>query len=158
MESFLKNELLPLLEDEGIEVLELQETGRSGRPVFRIIVDRRHQEISIEDCVYLTRKLQRHLNTHTLVAGDWRLEISSPGVGYPLSKPWQFRKNQGRLLRILLPGENGPREVSGRLVGVEEEGIDIESAGDRRHFAYGDMLSARVLPEIGAFPKENRTR
>lgn len=158
MESFLKNEFLPLLEEEGVEVLEFQQASRSGRQIFRIVVDRRHQELSIEDCVALTRKLQNHLNTHALVAGDWRLEVSSPGIGYPLSKPWQFRKNQGRLFRILLPGENGPRELSGRLVKVEEEGIDIETGGNRRHVAHGEMLNARVVPEIGAFPKEKRTK
>jgi ribosome maturation factor RimP len=158
MESFLRQEFLPLLEEEGVEVLDIQETGHSGRMIFRIIVDRRDQELSIDDCVLLTKKLKSHLNTHALVGGDWRLEISSPGIGYPLSKPWQFRKNRGRLLRITLPGEKGPRDIHARLLAVQDEGIDVEMAGDREHFAYSEMLSARVLPEIGVFPKENRRR
>jgi ribosome maturation factor RimP len=158
LDGFLEKELLPLLVEEGVEVLELRETGRAGRPVFRVIVDRRDQEISIEDCAYLTRKLRKYLTDNAQVAGDWRLEVSSPGIGYPLRQVWQFRKNRGRLLKVTIPGDEGPREISGRLAAAEEEGFDIETDDGRRHFAHGDVLSARVLPEIRSFPRESKRR
>lgn len=158
MNSFLEKELLPLLMEEGVEVLELRETGRAGRPVFRVIVDRRDQEISIDDCAYLTRKLRNYLREHAQGAGDWRLEVSSPGIGYPLRQMWQFRKNRGRLLKVTIPGEHGPLEIDGRLAATEEEGFDIETTDGRRHFAHGDILSARVLPEIRSFPRESKKK
>ncbi len=158
IDSFLEKELLPLLEEEGVEVLELTDKGHAGRSLFHIVVDRRDQEISIDDCAFLNRKLQRHLNNHSLLAGDWRLEVTSPGIGYPLSQQWQFRKNAGRLLKITLPDEKEPRELSGRLVNIQEEGIELETAKGREHVAYEDVLSACVLPEIRSFPRENKKR
>ncbi len=158
IDSFLEKELLPLLEEEGVEVLELTDKGHAGRSLFHIVVDRRDQEISIDDCAFLNRKLQRHLNSHSLLAGDWRLEVTSPGIGYPLSRQWQFRKNTGRLLKITLPDEKEPRELSGRLVDTQEEGIELETAKGREHIAYEDVLSACVLPEIRSFPRENKKR
>lgn len=158
IDSFLEKELLPLLEEEGVEVLELQDKGHAGRSRFYIVVDRRDQEISIDDCAFLSRKLQHHLNNHPSLAGDWRLEVTSPGIGYPLSQQWQFRKNTGRLLKIMLPDEKGPRELSGRLVETQEEGIELETATGREHVAYKNVLSARVLPEIKSFPRESKKR
>jgi len=155
---FLEKEFLPLLEEEGVEVLEFLETGWKSRPTFRIVVDRRDQELSIDDCVLLTRKLQRHLNEHTLAAGDWRLEVSSPGIGYPLQRPWQFRKNQGRLVKIAFLGETGPREVTGRLMAVQESGIEVETAEGLMPFGYGNIATARVLPEIQSSMKGRKQR
>lgn len=158
MDDFLEKELLPLLAEEGVEVLELRETGRAGRPVFRAVVDRRDQEISIEDCASLARKLRRHLNGHARGAGDWRLEVTSPGIGYPLCHVWQFRKNRGRLLKVTIPTERGPQEFSGRLVAADEEGIEVETAEARRYLAYRDIVSAAALPEIRSFPRESKKR
>jgi len=155
---FLEKEFLPLLEEEGVEVLEFRESGWKNRPTFRIVVDRRDQEISIDDCAQLARKLQRHLNEHDLAAGDWRLEVSSPGIGYPLQRPWQFRKNQGRLLKIAFLGEKGPSEVTGRLMTVQESGIEIETAEGLVPFGYGNIATARVLPEIQSSIKGRKQR
>ena len=158
IDSFLEKELLPLLEEEGVEVLELTDKGHAGRSLFHIVVDRRDQGISIDDCAFLSRKLQRYLNNHSLLAGEWRLEVTSPGIGYPLSRHWQFRKNAGRLLKITLPGKDGPRELSGRLMDVREEGVELETAKGREYFAYEAILNACVLPEIRSFPRENKKR
>ena len=158
IDSFLEKELLPLLEEEGVEVLELTDKGHAGRSLFHVVVDRRDKEISIDDCVFLNRKLQRHLNNHSLLAGDWRLEVTSPGIGYPLRQQWQFRKNTGRLLKVTLPGEKGPRELSGRLMTIQEEGIELETAKGSEHVAFEDILSACVLPEIRSFPRETKKR
>ena len=158
MNDFLEKEFLPLLEEEGVEVLELREIGRIDRPIYRVVVDRRDQEISIGECASLTRKLQKHLIDHAHGVGDWRIEVSSPGIGTPLQRTWQFRKNRGRLLKVTVPGEKEPQEITGRLVAAEEEGIDVETTEGRRHFAYGDVLNARVLPEIRSFPRESRKR
>jgi ribosome maturation factor RimP len=154
----LEKEFLPLFEEEGVEVLEFRETGWKNRPVFRVVVDRRDQEISIDDCAQLARKLQRHLSEHALAQGDWRLEVSSPGIGYPLQRPWQFRKNRGRLLKIGVSGEDGPREVTGRLMAVKDTGIEVETPEGLMPFGYGSIAMARVLPEIQSSMKGKKKR
>ena len=103
--SRLESEVKQLLEDEGVVLLEFNARGQGGRLMLRIIADRRHGGITIDDCVHLTRQIQFLLREKKLVNEDYRLEVTSPGLDYPLREPWQFAKNLGRLIKITVPGE-----------------------------------------------------
>ena len=102
--------------------------------------------LTINDCVYLTRQIQHLIDEKRLLDEDFRLEVSSPGLDYPLREEWQFAKNVGRLLKVQVPGEKGPREISGRLTAPRsrrhrprrrKDRVDAEIRGTdvRPHFA-----------------------
>ena len=61
-------------------------------------------------------------------------------------------------IKITLPDEKGPRELSGRLVDTQEEGIELETATGREQITFADVLNACVLPEIKSFPRESKKR
>ena len=50
------------------------------------------------------------------------LEVSSPGVGRPLTEPRHWRRNVGRLVKVNLIQEDN---ITGRLTGVTEDGIVV---------------------------------
>jgi ribosome maturation factor RimP len=146
--SKLETEIRQLLEDEGLVLLELVQSGHAGRLALRVIADKRNGSISIDECVRLTREIQHLVGEKKLLTDDYRLEVSSPGLDYPLKEEWQFAKNIGRLLKAQIAGEKGPKEISGRLTAVDAAGITLKADKAEWNPQYPELLSARVLPEF----------
>ena len=86
-----------------------------------ILVDA-DQGMTIASCALLSRALAGELETSELLVEAYTLEVSSPGLDYPLTEKRQYLKNIGRSLKVyLLSGE----EVLGKLKEVEEQGIKL---------------------------------
>src|SRR5579871_5738122 len=82
------------------------------------------QGISIEKCVQYNRALYKKIDESGLFpAGDFSLEVSSPGLDEPLKLLRQYRKNIGRQVELVL--QDGSRK-EGRMVEVTEDGIIVE--------------------------------
>jgi ribosome maturation factor RimP len=144
----LEKEIRDLFSDEGVVLLQLTLSGTGSRLMLRAVGDRRHGALTISDCVRLTRDIQHLISEKRLIAGDYRMEVSSPGLDFPLTEVWQYEKNVGRLLKLTIPGEKGPREISGRLKSAQDEEMVVISEQKEWTLRYGDVLSAKVLPEF----------
>lgn len=143
-----QTEIRQLFEDEGVVLLQLTVSTHAGRTHLRAIGDRRQGALTIEDCVRLSRQIQHLISEKRLLANDYRLEVSSPGLEYPLREEWQFTKNIGRLLKAKVPGERGPKEISGRLTAVDGEGITLAAGRSEWRAGFHELLSVCVLPEL----------
>ena len=152
----LEAEIRRILDDADVVLLELTVSGHGARAQVRVIADRKCDALTIDDCVRLTREIQNAINEKRLLSADYRLEIGSPGLEYPLREEWQFAKNVGRLLKISVPGPRGPREISGRLTAVNSEGISLIADGTEWTLTYTDLISVRVLPEFKSPRRESK--
>ncbi|HXB93084.1 MAG TPA: ribosome assembly cofactor RimP [Puia sp.] len=82
------------------------------------------QGISIEKCVQVNRALYKKLDESALFpAGDFSLEVSSPGLDEPLKLLRQYKKNIGRQVELVL--QDGSKK-EGRLLEVSEDGVIVE--------------------------------
>lgn len=152
----LEAEVRRIFDDAGVVLLDLTVSGRGSRLQVRIIGDRKQDALTIDDCVRLTREIQNAVNEKRLLPADYRLEVGSPGLDYPLREEWQFVKNIGRLLKLNVPGPRGPREISGRLASVDSEGITLIADGTEWKPRYADLISVRVLPEFKSPRRESK--
>lgn len=82
--------------------------------------------ITIEKCVQFNRALYKKIEEANIFpAGDFSLEVSSPGLDEPLKLKRQYSKNIGRKVEIVLL--DGTRK-EGNLQDVSEDGIIVEEA------------------------------
>lgn len=79
--------------------------------------------IGIDECVQVSRHVGLHLEEENVIETAYNLEVSSPGIDYPLSSPRQYAKNVGRNLGIKMK-DGAKRE--GTLTGLTEDAITIE--------------------------------
>jgi ribosome maturation factor RimP len=79
--------------------------------------------LGIDDCVAVSRHVGFHLEEENVVETAYNLEVSSPGIDFPLSSPRQYAKNVGRTLGIKM-ADGVKRE--GVLTGMTEDAIVIE--------------------------------
>jgi ribosome maturation factor RimP len=146
--SRLETEVRQLFEDEGVVLLEFSARGQGGRLMLRAVADRRHGSLTIADCAHLTRQIQHLVREKKLLNDDYRLEVTSPGLDYPLREEWQFTKNIGRLMKATVAGERGPKEINARLTAADAAGITLTSDATQWNLRYSELISVRVLPEF----------
>ena len=79
--------------------------------------------IGIDECAQVSRHVGFHLEEENVIETAYNLEVSSPGIDYPLSSPRQYAKNVGRSLGIKMK-DGAKRE--GTLTGLTEDAITIE--------------------------------
>jgi len=88
---------------------------------FTIVVDG-DQGITIEDCAAVSRTLNESLESE--ISDPYTLEVSTPGLDQPLKLKRQFKKNIGRVMKVVRKDKS---LVNGVLKETEEEKIVIET-------------------------------
>src|SRR4051812_29654391 len=80
----------PVAEAAGYEIVRLRLMGGSERRRLQIMAERPDGEMVIEDCAKLSRALSEVLDAADPITGEYTLEVSSPGVDRPLTRPKDF--------------------------------------------------------------------
>jgi ribosome maturation factor RimP len=123
--SDLKHVIVDLVEkhlpDAEHFIVEVKIERVADKTKVLVLVDA-DQGMTIASCALLSRALSGELETSDLLEEAYTLEVSSPGLDYPLTEKRQYLKNLGRLLKVyLVAGE----EILGKLKEVEELGIKL---------------------------------
>lgn len=79
--------------------------------------------IGIAECAQVSRYVGFKLEEENTIEQAYNLEVSSPGIDFPLSSARQYAKNVGRVLSIKL-ADGTKRE--GKLAGITEDAIVVE--------------------------------
>ncbi len=103
--------------------LELVAVERPGGGVLRLYVD--HPEgVTLAVCERATGYLSDLLE-------EWSLEVSSPGIERPLTKPDHFRRFLGKTVRVRTSSQiDGQRNFLGKLVAADNEKIALDAHDD----------------------------
>lgn len=119
LEEQIKEVLEILLREKDSYLVELK--VRKGQLV-QVFVDR-DPHITIEDCAWISRGLQKELDKLFPFSEQHTLEVSSPGMGEPLKVLRQYRKCVGREVEVLLL--SGMKK-KGILLYADEEKLVLE--------------------------------
>ncbi len=124
----------PVLEDEGLELVEVQYRRESGGWILRLFIDRisgisggmsdkdaEQSGVTIDDCVAVSREIGNLLEVNEVIPRAYNLEVSSPGLDRVLRKPSDFKRFADHRVIIKLKSPlDGRRKFKGRLLGLEE--------------------------------------
>ncbi len=123
VERFIETQV----EELGFELVEFERAGSKARPVYRLRIDRPDstpgQGVSLDDCQSVSRSLESRIEGSGQVPDRYVLEVSSPGVERPLTKPRDFQRFRGREVAVLgrVPLHGSGKRVEGELVGLNED-------------------------------------
>lgn len=127
----------------GVEYLA---QGRSA--LLRIYIDA-DDGITVEDCARVSHQVSGVLDVEDPIAGEYRLEVSSPGMDRPLFRLEQFAQAAGDTVKLKLRmNYEGRRNFKGRLVGVEEDEVVLLVDDHEYLFPLGDIEKANVVPDF----------
>jgi ribosome maturation factor RimP len=123
----------PVVEDAGYELVRLRLMGGTAARRLQIMAERPDGTMNVEDCARLSRAVSVLLDETDPIAGEYTLEVSSPGIDRPLTRLKDFAAAEGLEARIELDRmAEGRKRFRGVLAGVEQGdgqdlvGIDLE--------------------------------
>jgi len=116
----------PFLESRGFELLDLDYySGRQGK-VFLVIDGK--DPVTIDDCEEISRAVSELLDRHDPLSHAYLLEVASPGLERPLTKPAHFKKFTGEPVKITL---NEEVDGSIKFAGILKESDDHKIVVDK---------------------------
>jgi ribosome maturation factor RimP len=109
------------LPDELHFVVEIQIVEKGPKPQVKIIIDA-DEGLKIDTCAKLSRQIGEEIESKELLTDAYVLEVSSPGIDYPLNSKRQYQKNIGRNLQVTT---NDGLNYEGELIEVGQSDISL---------------------------------
>jgi ribosome maturation factor RimP len=137
----LRELIEPVVASAGYDVEGLSVSRAGRRYLVRLTVDR-DGGVNLDAVADVSRVVSKALDEieaggEELFAGEYELQVSSPGVDRPLTLPRHWRRNVGRLVQV----RAGEKQLTGRLVAADADGV-VLAVGDARHELGYDALGA----------------
>ncbi len=147
----------PVIEELGFRLVRVKVSGRDGGTV-QIMAERPNGEMTVEDCATISRRLSPVLDAYDPMPGQYRLEISSPGIDRPLVRPSDFALWAGHEAKVELKElVDGRKRFRGVIEGVEkdEARLRIELEGKAEPVTIGLPFSligeAKLVADMDGF-------
>jgi ribosome maturation factor RimP len=145
----------PVAESLGYEIVRLRLMGGAEQRRLQIMAehplleDGTGGDMNVEDCARLSRGISEILDAADPIAGEYTLEVSSPGVDRPLTRLKDFEDYAGLEARIELDRvAEGRKRFKGELAGIEDDqvGLNIEGEDDVTvYFPFAWIIDAKLV-------------
>ena len=124
----------PLIETMGFEVVRVMTIGAQN-PTLQIMIDRKDgKKLVVDDCAAVSRAVSDILDEKDPIEGEYSLEVSSPGIDRPLTKPEHFARFAGYEAKVEtdVPVE-GRKRFKGKILALEKNN-DIRFSMDEKEY------------------------
>ena len=122
----------PVAESLGLDVVRIRLMGGTQRRRLQIMAERpADHDITVEECARLSRAVSEVLDAADPIAGEYLLEVSSPGIDRPLTRLADFETFEGLEARLETDRMvEGRKRFKGVIVGVEGDDIAVDLDGE----------------------------
>jgi ribosome maturation factor RimP len=145
----------------GLETVEVELRGGGKARMLRIVIDK-PTGVTHEDCANLSREVGTILDVEDVIPGaSYTLEVSSPGLDRKLSRPADFERFIGSLVKLTTHQPvNGNRHFQGRLESFQQGRLTLdltaaknrrrpgEAAAEKADIDLANVEKANLVPEI----------
>lgn len=138
--------LQPSLDAMGYEIVRVLVMGKHT-PTLQIMAERKDgQTMTVEDCADISRQISAVLDVEDPISSAYTLEVSSPGIDRPLTRPKDFQRFAGYEARLETRQPiDGRRKFTGRLLGIEGEVVKLKDQAGEVALPYALIQKARLV-------------
>lgn len=130
--------IAPVLQNFNVDFIALELKGSKRNLVVRVIVDQ-DGGITLAACAAISRALSSQLEVADIIPGRYRLDVSSPGVDWPLKTVRDFQRHLGREVSLHYRDGESTIAAEGTIQAASDAGIVI---------AVGNQIVSIPLPQI----------
>ncbi len=122
----------PVADSIGLSIVRVRLMGGSLRRRLQVMAERpSDHDISVAECARLSRAMSEVLDAADPIAGEYLLEVSSPGIDRPLTRKIDFELFDGFEARLEADRMiEGRKRFKGMLAGVEGDNVAIDLDGE----------------------------
>ncbi|MGB0505084.1 MAG: ribosome maturation factor RimP [Pikeienuella sp.] len=126
MDRRLADIINPTVEGMGFELVRVRVQG-GKRTTVQIMAERADGTMEVDDCASLSHAISAILDVEDPIIDEYTLEVSSPGIDRPLTRPQDFERWDGWTAKLeTVDMVDGRKRFKGELRGVQDGEILIE--------------------------------
>lgn len=142
----LEKLLMPTIESMGFELVRVTLKDTNKSKLLQIMAEKPDGTMNVDHCAEISHQVSAILDVEDLIPGEYRLEISSPGIDRPLTRHKDYEAYMGHLAKIesVLP-VNGRKRWTGTLKTLVGDILTIEVDGQPVVLDLNDIQSAQLV-------------
>lgn len=144
----LNDMLEPLITDLGYETVRIITIGQVN-PTLQVMIDIADgsREINVDDCAKVSRVLSAALDEKDPIKDKYVLEVSSPGLDRPLTKPAHFERFKGYTAKVETLAEvNGRKRIKGVITGLDAQNNVLMNMDDKEFVVnFDNIAKAKIV-------------
>ena len=131
----------PLIESTGNYLEEVKVVNAGKNKLITIIVDS-DSHLNLDQVTQITKSISTTLDELSALGNSpFTLEVTSPGIDRPLTLERHWRKNIGKLVKVV---KNSDEIVEGRILSVTSNSAILENA----EINFADVRKATLVIEF----------
>jgi len=135
----------PVIEKAGFKLVRLRVMGGTSK-TLQVMAERPDGSMDVEGCATLSRVLLDFIEAEDPVEGDYKLEVSSPGIDRPLTRLMDFSRWAGHEAKIELTLPiDGRKRFRGTLLGLEGSDVMIRADNSEIKFPFRVVANAKLV-------------
>ncbi len=139
----LEHDIKTMVESIGLTLYDTELVTENGETIYRVNV-KGEGGTTLDQCVEATKLLSPLLDVTPPVSGEYRLEVSSPGIERRLKTPEHFRLSVGEKVKLTLKDKT---KLRGTLQAAEDGNIIVETDEGEQTVDFGDIVKAATYFE-----------
>lgn len=148
----LESRLTALLEEasagHGVELVAVEVVGAQRNPTVRIFLDK-DGGIDLDAITEANTWISEVLDDADPIPGAFTLEVSSPGIERPLSKPADFARFTGRSVKLRTSARvDGRNKFTGTIVSADEDTVVLDVDGETHRVPFAAIAKAHLKVDI----------
>jgi ribosome maturation factor RimP len=137
--------LEPTVTALGLELWGIEHLSQGRRSVLRVYIDN-PAGVTIDDCERVSRQVSGILDVEDPIAGEYTLEVSSPGLDRRLFTEAQVGRYIGESVSIKLGKPlGGRRNFSGRIINVADGNVVIMQDDNEISLPFSEIDKAQLV-------------
>lgn len=141
--------LEPIAKNLGLDLEDVEIKSAGKNSIVQVFVDK-DGGINLDEVAQISNQISEVLDQRELLGEKpYTLDVGSPGVDRPLTKPRHWRRNNGRLVKVNF----GSNSEVGRIIESDEEQVVLEVKGKSKTLSFEKIDKAFVQVEFN--PKKS---
>ena len=141
----------PVIEKAGFKLVRLRMMGGASR-TLQVMAERPDGSMDVEGCTALSHALLDFIEAEDPIEGEYEIEVSSPGIDRPLTRPSDFARWSGHEAKIelsaMVPTPKGERKrFRALLLGLDGSDVvirDTSLGNDDIRFPFRSVVNAKL--------------
>lgn len=147
VEAQVADLVTPILAGLAYELVRVQLAGSRGGLTLQLMAERQDgRAMQVEDCRVITQGVDAPLDEADLIPGAYALEVSSPGIDRPLTRPKDYQNWTGFEAKITLEEPlDGRKNFRGLLRGLQNDTVQLQADGKNFALPLARIVKAQLV-------------
>jgi len=124
----------------GAKLYDIETVKENDDTIYRVYIVK-DGGVDLDLCVDISKDISPLLDLEPPVSGEYRFEVSSPGVERKLTKKEHFQNSVGENVKVKILGGD---KIKGKLLKADDKGIAVETKDNIEELEYKDLGTVKT--------------